>query len=98
MDRRKSSEPKHLDRYPLHCVYFPWVRKPCKTTVTGTDDVLGLPTALHYASAGNVVSTLCSVDDTNVAALVGRFYKVLLAAGTRNQKLHSSSRDLEHPF
>lgn len=46
-------------------------------TVSSTDDVLGLPTALFFAGAGAVVSTLWSIDDTDGEAFKTEFYAAL---------------------
>ena len=43
-------------------------------TISNTDDVLGLPTALFYAGAGAVVSSLWSIDDDDGAAFATEFY------------------------
>lgn len=43
-------------------------------TISSTDDILGLPTALFYAGAGAVISTLWSIDDEDGAAFATEFY------------------------
>lgn len=45
--------------------------------VSNTDDVLGLPTALFFAGAGAVVSTLWSIDDPDGEAFETEFYAAL---------------------
>ena len=47
------------------------------TAISSTDDVLGLPTALFYAGAGAVVSTLWSIDDEDGAAFATEFYEAI---------------------
>jgi CHAT domain-containing protein len=42
--------------------------------ISNTDDVLGIPTALFYAGASSVVSTLWSIDDEDGAQFSKQFY------------------------
>ena len=63
--------------FPALCTLF-----ACEsglTTIPSSDDVMSLPTALHYAGASAVVSTLWAVDDVDGAAFGRRFYRELLA-------------------
>ncbi len=47
------------------------------SAVSSTDDVLGIQTALFYAGASAVVSTLWPVEDSDAAAFAKAFYEVL---------------------
>lgn len=54
------------------------------TSVTATDDVLGFPTALLYAGASSIVSTLWPVDDEDGAEFATHFYWSLLSQKAEN--------------
>jgi CHAT domain-containing protein len=45
--------------------------------ISNTDDVLGIPTALFYAGASSVVSTLWSIDDEDGAEFSKQFYAAI---------------------
>lgn len=47
------------------------------TAISSTEDVLGRPTALFYARAGAVVSTLWPIQDEDGAAFSTEFYGAL---------------------
>jgi len=44
------------------------------TSISNTDDILGIPTALFYAGASAVVSTLWPLEDEDGAAFAALFY------------------------
>jgi CHAT domain-containing protein len=51
---------------------------------SNTDDVLGIPTALFYAGASSVVSTLWSIDDEDGAEFSKQFYAAIWEQKKRN--------------
>jgi CHAT domain-containing protein len=54
-------------------------------SISSTDDVLGIPTALFYAGASSVVSTLWPIDDEDGAEFGKEFYAALREQITRTQ-------------
>ena len=48
-----------------------------EATINKSDDLYGIPTALHYAGATSVVSTLWLIDDVDGEKFSGAFYRTL---------------------
>ena len=62
------------------------------TSVSSTDDVLGWPTALLYAGAGSVVSSLWPIEDEDGIAFANAFYHALM--GQRQQQKDENGKEV----
>ena len=67
--------------FPALCTLFACASG--KAGITSTDDILSLPTALHYAGASSILSTLWPVDEEDGAKFAMRFYQEMLTASKR---------------
>lgn len=63
-----------LDAPALACIIGP---KSNMSDISRGDDVLGLPTAMFYAGATGVISTLGQIDDEDGAAFAKEFYDAI---------------------
>ena len=61
------------------------------TVTSSTDDVLGIPTALLFAGASSVVSTLWPIDDSDGAMFGAAFYEA--AIGTKTAASTGGAKD-----
>jgi CHAT domain-containing protein len=59
--------------------------------ISNTDDVLGIPTALFYAGASFVVSTLWSIDDEDGAQFSKQFYAAVWEQKSRTSNTTASA-------